>query len=255
MSAAEVLYSFGVKYPDVLERERQHILKMPAYRDGGPIAPSSGSLTIYKPGQTTSPLVDAAAVTVTNNVAQYTLSSATLSSSVAFGDGYMQVWALVMPDSTTRHVRREMAVCKYELHPVVSDRDLIDEYPELPEMLGLPTLQGFLDRAWGRILRRLITRGVMSQRITSPDALYDWHLNLALFYAFKAAYRGQQADRWQALFELHRTEANAAYGEMNFTEDADDDGLPDDTSRKSAGTVLHINAAPTAYQRGPSTRW
>src|SRR3990167_3168203 len=105
MSAAEVLYSFAVPYPNILERQRQHILKMPAYRDGALIAPTAAgsSLTLYKPGG--DELVDAAAVTVTNSVAQYTLAAATLSSSIAFGDGYTEVWTLVMPDGTTRHPR------------------------------------------------------------------------------------------------------------------------------------------------------
>ncbi len=249
MSAAEILYTFRIPYPDVIERGRLQVVKMPAYRDGALAAPTSGTLQFYQGGTAVANLITC---TISGSVAQ---ASATIPATFAYGEGYAELWSLVMPDGTTRSVRREMALCKYPLHPVVTDDDLEAEYPDLATQLGASHLQGPIDHAWGKVLRRLISRGALSYRITSPDALYDWHLNLALHLCFKSAYRGQQADRWKELYQFHLEAAKASYAEMNFTEDADDDGFADSSARKPAGTIVTLNAAPTARQRGPSARW
>lgn len=257
MSAAEVIYSARIPYPDVIERGRQQVVTLEVYRSGALVEPASGTLTIYKPDGTK--LVDAGAVTITSSIARYTLTAGVLPTTLDLGEGYLEVWSLVMPDGETRAFHREMAVAVRALFPVVAVEDVEAEYPDLTDLFRGQdaTLQGFLDEAWKRLIRKLIGRGILTYRVVSTEATADAHRELALYLAFKYAYTKQGAassNRWQQLYETHLANYKAALGEMNFTEDADGDGLADSSSRRSGGTVVHLNAAPRV-RLARSAKW
>jgi hypothetical protein len=249
MSAAETLYTPRIPYPDVVERARQQVVTLEVYRDGSIVAPTEAgsTLTIYKPDGTK--LVDAAAVTVTSSIARYTLTAGVLPTTLDIGEGYLQVWSLVMPDGVTHTYHREMAIAVRALFPVVAVEDLEAEYPALATLFrgeGL-SIQGFLDEAWKRLIRKLIGKGILTYRVVSTESTSDAHRELALYLVFKHAYQMQGAassNRWQQLYETHLANYRAALAEMNFTEDADGDGLADSSSRRNPGTVVHLNAAP-----------
>jgi hypothetical protein len=255
VSAAETLYSARIPYADVVERGRQQVVALEVYRSGSLVAPTEAgsSLTIYKPDNTK--LVDAGAVTVTGSIAQRTLTSVVLADSLDLGDGYLQEWTLVL-DGVPRTFRREMAVARRALFPVIADADLTDDYPDLlVQIAGISTtVQGFIDAAWKRIQRKLIAKGVHTYLVVSAASFADWHRELALYLTFKALFRATPSDRHRDLMAHHLNEAKLAAAELNFTEDADHDGRADSQNRVSASGPIFPNAAPRGRRR-PTNRW
>ena len=257
--SAETLYSARVPYPDVIERGRQQVVSLEVYRDGSLVAPTEAgsTLTIYTPSGTK--LVDAAAVTVTASIARYTIAAATVPTTLDTGEGYLQVWSLVMPGGEVRAFHREMAIAVRRLSPSVSVEDLEAEYPTIgAQFYGTSaTLQGFVDEAWGRVGRKLISRGILTYQIVSTESTVEAHREGALWLALKFlhfAQGGSTSSRWEALSDKHAAAYVAALGSINFTQDQDGDGLADSSSRKSAAAVVHVNAAPRS-RLGHDPRW
>ena len=253
MSAAEILYSFRVPYPDVIERERAQVLTLEAYRDGAraSVTIAGSSFTLWKPDGTK--LVDAAAITSPSGLATYSLAAPASTSTL--GEGWLEEWACVMPDGTTHTVRREAAMALRTLHPPACDADILEDYPNLTAQLGsyATSFQGFLDSTWKRILRKLITDGHFSYKIMSAGSFFDAHLHGALFRAFRFMWRHQPSETWKGLWEYHESEAKAAWS-TNFTADSDHDGKADSTNRAPLSAVVHVNPAPMQRVRG-SGKW
>jgi hypothetical protein len=245
MSNAETVYSFRSPYPEVLERGRQQVIQMPAYRDGALVAPSSGTVSIYDASN--SAIVDAAAVTIAGSIAQYTVLASVLPETLNLGEGYMVEWALDMPDSTTRTIRRDAAVVLRSLYPVITDTDVEAEYPDLAVHLGvsIASWQTFIDEAWNYIIHRLINSGQLPYLIMSPTSFRFPHKHLALHYIWKWFYRRTSGDtRAEELFKFHWDRFNQAWAEMTFKVDYDHDGRADDSDRSAAKQVVHRNVAP-----------
>lgn len=246
MSSGEVLYTFRVSHLDVLQLGRQQVVEMRAYRDGALAEPTSGTFTLYKPDGTK--IVDAAAVTVTASVAKYTLTTTHLPTTLTpLGELYLEEWALVMPDGTTRTVRREAALARRMLYPTVTDADLTARYPDLLTQLGTTgtSFQSYIDAAWGRLIRELVRRGVLHYLIVGSDALHDWLEHMVLTDVYWSFFRGAGGDRWKILAERHEKLADTASNHANFTLDKDHDGRADSSDRESKTAIVHQNAAPT----------
>lgn len=272
MSSATIL-AFAVPYPAVREQGRAQVLQMWGHRDGAIVVPDAGSLTIYRPDGTA--LLDDVAVDIdADGVASYELAADALEDE-ALGEGWREEWSLEYDGETSpRVVRREMAVAVRALEPVIGVTDLEEEYPDLEDLLSkaettrrresntdaLPvTLQRFVDGAWKRIIRTLIGRGICTYKIFSQYSLADAHRELGLHLAFKHLYRWQGAatgNRFQELYKLHLEQHNAAMtSTLNFTTDADQDGVVDGETRASGGgSIVHVNAVNPTYRRN-DRRW
>lgn len=261
MSAAELSYTFRTAYPDRLQRGRGVVVSMPVYRSGALVAPTqAGSLFSFLDPSGTA-IVDEAAVTVTASIATYALTSTHLADTLAFGEGYQEVWKLILPDGTTRTVDREAAVSLRPLVPVVTDADIQGEYPEIYTLLGetQSSLQGWLDSAWKRILGRLIAEGHNPDNIKSHWSFRNPHMDLtaSLFFRRLAAARKNQESYLQ-LAETHMAAYEAAWKGLNWTTDDDGDGRVDDPSKRRAGGsgIVHVNVPPTRHPRNVrDDRW
>lgn len=251
----DTLLAARIPYPDVVERGRAASLSLALWRNGALVAPSSGTLTILRPDGTT--YLSAAAVTVTASVATYALSAP--AATEPLGEGWLQLWSLTISGEPNPRVwRREMALARYALQPVVTEQDLLDEYPRLLAQVSkvADSFQPWIDAAWRQIIRALIGRGALTYLLVSNYALADWHRNLALYLVLKELYRGQPGEQWRTLMDTHKTAADAAAVSFNSTLDADHDGAPDDSSRASVATIVHVNAAPTTGRISSSRgRW
>jgi hypothetical protein len=259
MPAAETLYSFRTKAPDVLQRGRAQTVSMPAYRDGALVAPTEvgSTFSLYDEGGTA--IVDAQAVTVTGDVATYTISDVELPATATISELYQERWALVMPDGTTRTVRREAAVAPFLLHLPVAVEDLLALYPALDSSFGTTpavTLQGFLDEAWAQVLERLWNVGHWPDLMLSASTFRRPVVELALYIAFRALFSrtAGRDGRHEALMEQHRRAAEEAWAAISSRLDRDDDGLPDDRHRERGEGVIHRNASP-GRRRRRSPRW
>lgn len=267
MTTAELDYTFVTPYPDMLTRGRNQTVEMRVERSGSVVSvtQSGSTFSLLKPDGTA--IVDAAAVTVSNGVPQYALTTTHLPTTLEpLGEGYQEVWVLVLPDGTTRTVDREAALCLRPLVPVVSQTTLLEDYPTLTTFLGSAVVgapsnaptdwQGFISAAWSDILGTLIAEGHLPYLIKSSSAFRKWHkeLTYAKGFGWLAMHQAGRGN-WLELARKHEIAAEGARKAINFKTDDDHDGRVDDESRRRAagGTVLHLNAPPT--RRIPRISW
>lgn len=256
MHAEEVVYSVAKPYPDWIQRGRQTVVKFPLRRGSSLQAPTAGTFTLVDPDGNT---VTTGSVTISGSVAQYTLSSSVLASTLAIGEGYQEVWTLTLADGTVRTYDWEAAIILRPFFPVVAQTDLEGEYPLLDQQRGslITDWQGFIDAGWKEIMTRLIAEGAFPYRIKSPSAFRSAHLNLALakIWRFLASH-SPHAGHYLELEKKHQDLWNAAWSTINFTADNDDDGRPDDPeSRTSLAGIIHASAAPVRSMRNRSARF
>ena len=226
MAASETIYTFSVSVPDFIERARTKVLKMPAYRDGAIAAPASGTFTLKDSSGTV--YVSASAVTVSGGVAQYSLAAATIPSTVALGNGWIEEWALVMPDGTTRTPRRMAAISLKELFPTVSLGDARALHSTIDQVLADTdsTGQAKLDFAWGAVYRRIVSAGHKPYLILNAEALHEPLLYLWLHLIFNDA----KTSMGDGTYKEHAADYKLAYEDawkvLQLTYDTEEDGRP-----------------------------
>lgn len=259
MSNSETLYSFRDAFPNVLAVNRRQTVRMEVRRDGAIAAPTAAgsSYSLFEPGGQTA-IVDAQPIVVGGDgIALFVLSAATLPDTLELGEGYFEIWDLVLDDGTQRKIRREASLAIRELYPVLAEIDLDGEYPDISFALGttLTSYQPFIDEAWKRIINRLISEGVLTYLVMSPTAFRDVHRELTFYLMFKWFFMKQGQDsRWADLFKSHLAAYEAAWGKLNFVFDADHDGIADTSERIGTGGVTHVNPAPRRRLQ-KSSRW
>lgn len=247
MSSAETLYTFRDFGPNFIEVGRQQVTTLEVYRDGALVAPteSGSTYTLVAPDGTTT--IYTSAVTVVGSVARATIPAANIPATLDLGEMYREDWLLVLPDGTTRTKRREAALVRRALNPVVTDLDLLGEYPDIDRDLppGVTSWQWALDEAWKQIMSRMRQSGTYAYLVFSDTALRDAHRHLAFYLIFKWFHRyAGQSGNWLALMQEHRQAYEAAYTAMSVTVDADHDGVVDGESRSGLKGMTYINASP-----------
>ncbi len=185
MAVASTPYAPNIRIVELLQRDTSCITELTVYRDGDKVHINSGTYTLYAPGG--DKIIDAAAVTVSANVAQYTHSAASLPDTLNLGEGYVQEWVLNHdgghPDQNYTY-RRMTALVLRRLYPVISDLDLTAVYSDLASLRpsALESYQPYIDYAWYTILRRLRTEGGgLEYLIMTSESFYEAHRHLALY--------------------------------------------------------------------------
>jgi hypothetical protein len=235
---SDVGLTFRVRAPEVYERGASHTSRLEARIGGSLVTPSSGTFTLYDDGGT---VVYTAAVSISASVATVTVPGASLPSSLAFGDGYHEEWALVVSGSTVTG-RREAYMSRKALHCPITQADLEAVHPRLATTMGnaASSLQGFIDEAWADTLVQLVAVGQWPEAVVEPTQLRVFVRELSLYYVFRSLLTGR---------------AEAAWGSVRFRQDFDQDGVADSEARKSAGGgVVSRNAAPLWYYGGNGKR-
>jgi len=239
-------FSARIPFPDYLERARAQVVKLEVYRDGALVAPSSGTFTLSDAAGDA--VIDAAAVTVSASVAQYSIGAASLPTTKEVGEGWQEEWALVFSDGVTRTFRRSAALVLRALFPVVTDADLLACYSDLDDLrpADLTSYQQYIDESWRRVVGRLVSKGRFPYLILDPWALREIHLEwtLALVFADFGSSVGD-GGRYIELAESHKKTAAAAWRSLTFLYDEDHDGKPGArVKRKSAEPVIYLSNAP-----------
>lgn len=249
--------SFPSPFPDVLEREADNTVRQEAWLAGQLQVPSSGTFELLDRNGTA--VVAATPVVITDGVATHVILAAVLDDQVDLSPLYQERWVLII-DGVTYTVRREAAVARFKLYPVISDADLVlGEYPGLIDELGKSEqhAQRFLDEAWAQIMEKLWSVGRWPERMLSTSAFRALHKHWTYFLIFKYLWRltaGASGGRWNRLMDHHKSEMNGAWSGLNSRIDRDLDGLPDEDSRESAQTMLHRGGG--RHRRVPrSSRW
>ena len=251
MSLAETVYAARFRTSETIERGRQQTLTCPTQRAGATATPTSGTITIYRPDQTT--LVTAAVTVPGGGIATYTLLAGATTSE-QLGEGWLVEWALVMPDAVTHTFRNDAAVVRRSLYPVIADADLTMRHSDLPSLLasGTTSYQAYLDESFATLQGRLISQGRRPYLIIQPSALRESHIALCLHMIFLDFSSSAGDGRWQALAEHYLRAYTEAWAQLKVTYDETDENRVDPTSKKGATSTVWLNG-----RGGPSfgPRW
>jgi len=247
-------------YPQVYCLGRARTARIAAHRDGELLpAVGPGTFSLLAPGGRA--IVDAEAVTITEGVASYTIPAEVLVDTLRRGGSYIERWS-PMWEGREHPVDREVAMSRVDLYPVITDADLIRVYPTLDRHRGttIGSYQGFLDAAWGEIIRRMLSEGILTYAVMSPTALADLHRELTLAHIARAFMASQGVDtRWSEAKRDHLEAYERAWKTATWRTDEDLDGLPDGDARRGPAGVIHINVAPEGsfrrFRRGWSGGW
>ena len=230
--------------PYLLERGTDTTIEAPVYLSGALVAPSSGTVSVYDAGNVA--IVDAAAVTITANVAEYTVTAATTNGK-PLGDGWRVEWSLTMTAGTINAVNEASCVRRI-IRPMIGDVDVYRRVPALDPssasvIVSDTNFQGYIDEANTEVQLRLISAGRRPWLIMSPASLRPVYLNLTLALIFEdLAARLANVDYMERA-EHYREEYARAFKALNFSYDRDLDGVADDNesgnpARVGVGTVF-----------------
>lgn len=259
-TAAEPLYSIRTPYPDVLTVDRDNEVAWALYRDGEVVAPDSATWSLLAPDGT-EVASDASVSPGADGVCRITITAATLpSATIAKGEGYQQVFTPTIDGKVYGPFDRETAVSLRPLYPVITDADLLDEFPTLAQHRGssATSFQQWIDAAWKRIIGRLIAEGHMAYLIKSSWAFRLAHLELAraLFerHVTRQLKRTGSPEDDEKLFGPYE----AAWSQISFAVDGDHDGRVDDTTKRESpgAAMVHRNQSPKGFRgRRRDARW
>tara|TARA_Y100000310_G_scaffold270569_1_gene284513 strand:+ start:145 stop:879 length:735 start_codon:yes stop_codon:yes gene_type:complete len=237
----QTAYSHSHGLPDFIVRAKTQTLECPVYSGSTLTAPSSGTVTIYE-GSTV--LVDAAAVTITADIAIYSLSAATIPTTLSLSDNWLIVWELVI-GGETHTFQRTAALVRRELHPVVTPADLSALHQDASSLLASgQTLADFLDQAWDMLQRRLLAVGRRPYLVLSDFALFDSHRHLAAYLLFNDAASSVGDGRWAEMAEHHLDRYEQEWSRLSLTYDMDEDGLVEDVEQGTAGPTAVFFGGP-----------
>ena len=237
----QTAYSHSHGLPDFIVRAKTQTLECPVYSGSTLTAPSSGTVTIYE-GSTV--LVDAAAVTITADIAIYSLGAATIPTTLSLSDNWLIVWELVI-GGETHTFQRTAALVRRELHPVVTPADVSALHQDASSLLASgQTLADFLDQAWDMLQRRLLAVGRRPYLVLSDFALFDSHRHLAAYLLFNDAASSVGDGRWAEMAEHHLDRYEQEWSRLSLTYDMDEDGLVEDVEQGTAGPTAVFFGGP-----------
>jgi hypothetical protein len=241
MGSGDTQYTARFELPHLLE-QRDETITCPVERDGAVVAVAAGSL-VLKNGSGV--VVATNALTFPGGIATATIDAATLDVE-EFGLGWWAEWTLTI--GTVAHkFRNDAALVRARLHPTVSTTDLFRRLrsldtaeSEVITRMSVSDYQAKLDEADIEIQLRLIEIDNRPGRIFSPSATRKTYLALwiALIFEdlanFENVYQ-ETADRWMLRYER-------SWDKMTLVYDADDDGEPDQNSRRSANRSVWLSS-------------
>ena len=226
--------------PEFLVRAQDNQIECALYRDGAIAAPSSGAITIYDASGEA--VVDGATVTIDSSRAKYTVTAATLPTSLDLSDRWQIRWALTMSDSQVYTFVREAHLCRIRLYPVVSDDDLTAMHGELSTWKDRTSssLQGYIDEAWLQLQNQLLQAGRRPWLVLGNSALRLPHLYLSLALVFRDLHTSAGAGKFAELSEQYYRGWEQSFGTLSLQYDYNEDGLASDSEQQSASGVVFV---------------
>jgi len=251
MSTDSTPYSSDSRTVELLQREATNTTDITIHRNGAVVGLDSGSYTLIKPDGTK--LVDAAAVTIVDNVASYTHSAASLPDTLTLGEGYIQEWSLYI-NELVYVFRRTCSVVRRRLYPVVYDGDLTSVYSDLASLRPstLSSYQPYIDDAWFTIIRRLRTEGGgLEYLVISPESMFEAHRHLTLYLIWRDFHSslGQSNGRYLDLSQEHYKLYQDEWKRINFIYDYDHDGKADEPDLRTAKQPVVYLSNPGRFGR------
>jgi len=232
--------------PDNIEWKVKQKLELPVYLEGSLVAPTAGTLNIYSASSgIDTPLLGPFACSVVGDKAWHELPAAA-TTDLSLADDWMESWTLTI-EGDPIEFRREAALVRTRLRPVISDADLERMHTELRAWKAQDNLsyQPYIDAAWDEIQVRLMEMGNRPYLILSSYALRTAHLDLTLQmvfldYASSAAGSGgkygETSDKYGKKFE-------SDFKRIQFKYDSDEQGVTGD-SKSNVSPVIMLGSSP-----------
>ena len=226
--------------PDMLERGRANALSCPLWQDGALVAPTEAGSTVTIWDGSGTVIVDAAAVTVTADIAAYSYTPA---ASIAYSEGWRVEWSLVI-SGAPQVFRNDAALVRVVIYCPIADADLFRRVSSLNPagdhpISSLTDFQDFIDEAHTTIQNRLISAGNRPNLISSPSALREAYLTLALALIMED-FQTRLNDTYTERATEYRRQYERAWGILRFSY------APDDESTTSA-SLRRRSASPAVW--------
>ena len=220
--------------PDLIERGVDQLIRCPVYQDGALVAPASGTVDVIDSSGVKQ--VDGAAVTITANIAQFTILAA-VTASLSLAKGWRVEWALTITGDV-HTFRNDAALVRRNLYPVLTDADLFRRVSALDPtnatvIHSLSDFQDYRDEAWAEITSRLVGRGNRPNLVMSPSSFRTVHMYLTLALIFDD-FSTRLNDAYREHSDFYRHEYREAWGDLAFFYDPDDSGSADSTTTRRA---------------------
>lgn len=231
MSTTDLLYVARAETVEMIERGKDNILTQPMYDAGALVAPTAvgSTCTVYDATNTS---VATPTVSVASSIARATITAAT-TTSLTLSEGWRIEWALLMPDSTTRLVRRDAALVRTRLLPPATWTDIFRREPGLNpsaanpiHSMTLSDLDPYLDEAWIQIETRLMAAGRRPWLVISPQALREPLITGTLALIFQA-FVTRLKPAYQETAAMYLQAHERAWTAVRLAYDTDDDGAAD----------------------------
>ena len=246
-SQSETAYTARSRAPQVLTRGRDQTTTQELRRSGAIVTPSAGTYTLI--GPTGAVVIAEVNVTgIPGGIASMALVAADLPATLAFGEGYRELWKLTV-DGVVRTFPRDAALSLYTLANPVSQADLTGDYPSLVDQVSqwATDLQQWIDQAWDYTLRSLFRRSEWPDQIVDESSVFDAVAEESLFRIFRfLANSSKNGERFSVPRDDHKAAAINARAKIRFRADRTNDGVADSLDRESLSTVVHRNSAASS---------
>ena len=248
--AAPTSYSAENALPEVLIREENNLIRMEMRFDGALVAPTSGTVTVIDSNNVV--IVNAAAVTLTDDGAEFTILAALLPSTLSYSTGWIEQWALQMPDGFLHRPLREAHLRRFRFHNPVTVADLTDEYDDMVRFQADSGtgLQKKLDAASKEVQRRLLYEGKEAALVLSPGALRETILHLAASKIYRNWWGGSNNERYEKLMNVERQLYAAAWARLVIVEDLDVSGTISPEEEGRSGVAVLVTGGNPTWRRG-----
>jgi len=212
VSSSATLYSVSFDTLPVIERGVDSILQAPVYRDGALVEPTSATCAVYDSSNTS---VSSGSATITGDVAQYTVSSASTSTRTP-EEGWRIEWVITLSDGEVLRPACEAVLALRRLRPVVSDQDLLRYHPALTRRRPSTetSYQDYLDATWREVEAKLIASGKRPWLVISPQALRGYHLALTLSAIYRDFATGGPGSTEWALADKYEAQAQGEWASL-----------------------------------------
>ena len=228
--------------PDYLVQGQTNALSCPLWRDGALVAPTQAgsTVTVY---DSANQVVVSAPVTVTGNVATYSLASSYVPTTLSRGMGWRIEWSLIVSGVTTTY-RNNAGLVKSQLAPMVTDADLFRRESALnpagtAPISSVTDYQDYLDEAWVTLHGLLTGKGSLPHLIMEPSALREPYICLTLSLVFED-FRTRLHEQWNEKAKDYRARFEKAWDGLAFEYDKTDSGQSDGRKKRSANPSIWL---------------
>ena len=235
------------RIPRMIERGSTQVLTLPVYGDDGTSAQTatSGTVSIY---DGSAAIVEDQTVTVGPPASHTLAGSATADRGLS--ERLLEVWTLTI-SGTVHTLTRPAYLMRRVLTPTLIDADLVEYHSDILSLLDPDetTLEKPRTAAWEFVQRKLIRNGRRPQLVIDSWQLRDLHAYRTLELFFRDAAASVGDGRYVELAREYAELTAAAWSEISFRYDADEDGyVGDQLDETTPGQgVVYLSAPKAVY--------